>query len=88
MMKWIGVAALAAFILIFGGHFGTCLITKAHAATQAPHTQAATDLSARRHYITEVPTTTPVPIIAVPDRSSRSCRSSGLAMARGDRLRR
>ncbi len=50
MMKWIGAAALAAFILIFGGHLGICVTAKAHAAAQRLHTQGATDLSARRHY--------------------------------------
>jgi hypothetical protein len=50
MLKWIGVAALAAFILAFGGHFGTCFTPKAHAAAQRPQAQVATDLSARRHY--------------------------------------
>jgi hypothetical protein len=50
MMKWIGVAALAALILVFGGHLGTCFTTKAHAAVQTPHMRAATDLSARRRY--------------------------------------
>jgi hypothetical protein len=50
MTKWIGGAALAAFIVIFGGHLGACFTAKAHAEVQKLHTQVATDLSARRRY--------------------------------------
>jgi hypothetical protein len=50
MMKWIGVAALAAFILMFGGQVGTCFTTKAQAAVQKLKVQDATDFSARRRY--------------------------------------
>lgn len=49
MMKWIGVAGLAAFILIFGGHVG-CFTAKAQAAVQKLQAREATDLSARRRY--------------------------------------
>jgi hypothetical protein len=48
MVKWFGAAALAALILMFGGHVGSCFIAKAHAAVQKSH--VATDLSARMHY--------------------------------------
>jgi hypothetical protein len=50
MTKWIGGVALAAFIVIFGGHLGGCFTTKAQAAVQKLQTQVATDLSARRRY--------------------------------------
>ncbi|MFY9953469.1 hypothetical protein [Bradyrhizobium sp.] len=50
MTKWIGGVALAAFIVIFGGHLGGCFTTKAQAAVQKLQTQVATDLSARRWY--------------------------------------
>jgi hypothetical protein len=50
MTKWIGGVALAAFIVIFGGHLGACFTAKAHAEVQKLHTQVATDLSARRRY--------------------------------------
>ncbi len=50
MTKWIGGAALAAFIVIFGGQLGVCFTSKAHAEVQKLHTQVATDLSARRRY--------------------------------------
>jgi hypothetical protein len=50
MVKWIGVAALAAFILMFGGQVGTCFTSRVQAAVQKPHAQDVTDVSARRRY--------------------------------------